>query len=186
MKIQKRTAINLLIIAVVASFFVTPLGKFAKLWANRAFADSPELIAQEDRRPIPEYQWRLKDEDWNIFNFERARHKVAFVHFWNSWQMPSEAELKSIQAFYERFTGQIEFYIITDEEREPVEEFMKENGYTFPVTYYIIGTVSPFEFKPGHSYLIDSKGGIAIEQEGIANWNNKELFIEVSRMLKED
>lgn len=186
MKIKKRTLVTLFAIAIVLSFFVTPLGYYAKLYANRALADSPNFIQAEDRREIPEYQWRLKDENWEIFNFEKARGKVVFVHFWHSWEMPSEAELEGIQALYERFSRQIVFYIITDEEREPVEAFMKKNGYTFPVTYYIIGTVSPFTFKVNDSYLIDKKGRIAIEQHGIADWNDKQLFIEIANMLKEE
>ncbi len=186
MKLRKRTWINLLIIAVVLSFFVTPLGYYAKLWANRAFAASPEFIEASDRRPIADYQWRLKDEQWNVFNFERSRHKVVFVYFWQSWKLPSQAELKSIQAFYDRFSRQVEFYIVTNEDREPVEAFMEKYGYTFPVTYLIIGDVAPFEFEVPSSYLIDKKGGIAIEQHGIADWDDKKLFMRIARMLKEE
>lgn len=185
MKVKKRTLINLAILAGVLSFFVTPLGHYAKIWANQAFAASPRVIEEADRRPIPEYQWRLKDKDWNIFNFERARHRTVFVHFWHSWETPSEAELTSIQAFYERFSRQIDFYIITDEEKEVVEEFMAKHEFTFPVTYLIIDTTKPLEFKPGDSYLIDKKGRIAIEQHGIADWNDRELFRRVAQLLKE-
>ena len=67
--------------------------------------------------------------------------------------------------------------MITNENRPPVEEFMKKHGFTFPVTYLIIGDKAAVKIpeKTPYSYLIDQKGYIIIEQNGIADWNTKKV-----------
>jgi len=61
-----------------------------------------------------------------FFNFKQSKGKVVFVNFWASWVLPCEAELQSIQKFYDAYKGDVDFYIITNEEREPVEAFMQQ------------------------------------------------------------
>lgn len=180
MKISRKTLLNLLLFALVLSFFVTPLGHYGKIFLNRLFAFGPEPIPVEERVQIPNYNWTLKDEDWNFFSFEEARGKVVFINFWASWRLPCEAELQEIQKLYDEFGDRVNFYIITDEEREPVAEFMAKQGFDFPVTYRIIGEPAPFEVPdPPASYVLDKNGEIVVFEKGITDWYNgkvKELF----------
>ncbi|MBT8323591.1 MAG: TlpA family protein disulfide reductase, partial [Eudoraea sp.] len=93
MKFNRKTVLNLLLFALVLAFFVTPLGHYGKVFLNRLFAFGPEVIAVEDRTQLKDYNWMLKDKDWNFFSFEEARGKVVFINFWASWRLPCEAEL---------------------------------------------------------------------------------------------
>ncbi|WP_340077421.1 TlpA disulfide reductase family protein [Leptobacterium sp. I13] len=180
MKITRKSIYNLLVILIILAFFVTPLGDQSKILLNRIFASSPYVIEEVQRKPISDFDWKLKDDDWNFFNFEVSKGNVIFVHFWASWQIPSIAELHSIQKLYDNYKEQVDFYIITNEEKEPVETFMKEKKYTFPVTYLIIGEKMPFNAeKIPSTYILDKEGDIAVEKKGIANWNSntvKELL----------
>lgn len=184
---RRRTLINILLILVVLSFFVTPLGHHGKILLNRIFSFSPEVIPATERDSLENYDWMLKDSDWQPFNFERSRGRVVFINFWASWRLPSEAELKSIQRLYDRYGSQMDFYIITNEERAPVEAFMEEHGHTFPITYLIIGEASPVAvLEPPASYVIDRNGAVVIAKEGIADWDNDEIYSLINRLISNE
>ena len=186
MKIRKKTLLNLLLFAFVLSFFVTPLGQYSKVLLMQFFAQSPKVIAEGQRQQIPFYDWQLKDAQWEFFNFSRSEGKVVLIDFWASWRLPSLPELKGLQALYDDYGERVDFYLITDEEREPVEAFMAENGFTFPVTYLIIGDRTPVSAEnPPRSYLIDKEGYVVIAQEGIANWDSSKVRKLLDSLLAE-
>lgn len=181
---KRKTLLNVLLILMVVSFFVTPLGHYGKLMLNRVFSFAPDVIAIETRKQLPNYDWKLKDANWNFFSFEKSKGNVIFINFWASWRLPSEAELSSIQSLFDKYGDKIDFYIITDEEREPVEEFMEKQEFTFPLTYLIIGEPAPLEIgEPPYSYLIDKDGYIVIEKDGIADWNSKKVRETIDKLI---
>ncbi|SFR49968.1 Thiol-disulfide isomerase or thioredoxin [Robiginitalea myxolifaciens] len=175
-KTRRKTWLNILLIGLVLSFFVTPIGHWGKIALMQLFAFAPDEIPAEERKLIPTYDWTLKDAEWEFFNFDRSRGRVALINFWASWRLPSLPELMTLQDLYEDYGDRVDFYIITDEEREPVELFMEEHGFTFPVTYKIIGTPSPFpEGDPPRSFLIDRDGYIVVAKEGISDWDSRSV-----------
>jgi|SRR5690606_26628178 len=177
MKISRKTVLNIALILFVLSFFVTPMGHYGKILLNRMFSFPPEPIDSSEQKQIEDYNWKLKDADWNFFNFERSRGNVVLINRWASWKLPSEAELAGIQELYDRYKGKMDFYIITNETREPVEEFMEKHGFSFPVTYLIIGEKTPLDVSEvPSSYLLDRSGKIVIHEEGIADWDSPKLF----------
>ncbi len=186
MNIKKKTVVNILLILFVLSFFVTPLGKESKIFLNRIFSFDPDIITSEQQHKITDYSWRLKDEEWNVFNFTRSKGRVVFVNFWASWRVPSIAELKSIQRLYKDYHDKVDFYIITNEEKEPVDKFMKQRGYDFTVTYLIVGDPMPFdENKVPATYIVDKFGNLVVAHEGIANWNTKKIRTLLDKLLEE-
>jgi thiol-disulfide isomerase/thioredoxin len=184
---KKETVYTLIVIAFVLSFFVTPLGYYSKVWLNTIFSFSPTVVATEERQTLSNYEWKLKDENWNFFNFNRSRGKVVFINFWASWRLPCEAELKDIQTLYDTYGDKVDFYIITNEERQPVKKFMKSKGFTFPVTYLIIGERAPLETEPvPSSYIIDKNGTVVIRTNGIKDWDNKTVQDLLDRLIEEE
>ncbi|MRH98972.1 redoxin domain-containing protein [Kriegella sp. EG-1] len=182
--IKKKTVLNVLLIGLILSFFVTPLGDFSKELLNKWFATSPTIITLEKQHNIDNYNWRLKDADWNIINFNKSTGKVVFINFWTTWHLPSRAQLDDIQILYNRYKGQVDFYIITDEEKEIPAEFISKKGYTFPITYQIIGEPSPIKLlKPSGSYLLDKEGNIVIHQTAIADWDNNNVYDLINSLL---
>jgi thiol-disulfide isomerase/thioredoxin len=183
---KKRTFINILIILVVLAFFVTPLGHYGKVTLNKVLSFSPKIIPENEREVLTDYHWKLKDENWAFFDFNQSKGKVVFVNFWASWRMPCEVELASVQKLYDEYQGKIDFYIITDELQEPVDEFMQKHEFDFPVTYLIIGEKAPFSvLEPPASYLIDKKGGIVVKKEGIAKWHGQKVQKTLDQLLAE-
>ncbi|MCK5442632.1 MAG: TlpA family protein disulfide reductase [Maribacter sp.] len=186
MAIHKKTGLNILLIAFVLSFFVTPLGHFGKVFLNRLFSASPDPIEEGSRQQLLSYHWKLKDAQGNYFNFEKSEDRVVFINFWASWRLPSEAELKGIQELYNDYGAYVGFYIITNEERLPVEEFMEDKKYTFPVTYQIIGEPAPLEIlEPPGSYIIDKNGYIVVKEDDIADWDTTEIRQLLDELISE-
>lgn len=186
MKIGKKTIVNIVLILFVLSFFVTPIGHYGKIFLNRMFAFSPLVIEASKREKITDYDWKLKDAEWNFFNFERSKGKVVFINLWASWRLPSEAELASIQEMYNEYKGKMDFYIITNENRPPVEEFMEKQGFTFPVTYLIIGEKMPINpDEVPSSYLISKSGEIVIYKKKIADWSTSSVYEVLDGLIAE-
>lgn len=186
MKINKKTILNIVLILFVLSFFVTPLGHYGKIFLNRLFSFSPEVVEESNREKITDYDWKLKDADWNFFNFEKSKGNVVFINLWASWRLPCEAELVSIQELYDKYQGKMDFYIITNENRPPVEEFMAKHGFTFPVTYLIIGEKMPINpDEVPSSYLIDKSGNIVIYKKKIADWSTSKVYKVLDGLIAE-
>ncbi len=181
---KKSSIVTLLVIGLVLALFLTPLGYHCKVWLNQIFSFSPEIVQTEHRKTLANYDWQLKDADWNFFSFEKSKGKVIFINFWASWRLPCAAELKGIQALYNDYGDRVDFYLITNEERPPVEEYMLQKKFTFPVTYLIIGSPSPVETAPvPSSYIIDKKGNIAVRADDISNWDTQAVRTLLDELL---
>ncbi|NHF57770.1 TlpA family protein disulfide reductase [Flavobacteriaceae bacterium TP-CH-4] len=183
---KKSTFFTLLVIGLVLSLFLTPLGYQGKVLLNRLFSFTPGIVAPENRETLPNYNWKLKDPNWEFFSFEKSRGKVIFINFWASWRLPCAAELQDIQRLYEDYGDRVDFYIITNEERPPVQDFMQQKKFTFPVTYLIIGEPAPVATEPvPSSYIIDKKGNIVVRADDIADWDNRTIRELLDKLLAE-
>ena len=188
MKKHKKTIINVVLILFVLSFFVTPLGYHGKLLLNQVFAASPDVIAEAERAQLADYNWRLKDENWDFFGFEKSQGKVAVIVFWSSWKLPAcEAEIRSVAKVYDDYKDKIDFYIISDEEREPVIDFLaKAKLEHLPITYQIIGDPAPLEITDSpSSYIISKKGEIVTKEQGISDWNSSKVRALLDQLIQE-
>jgi thiol-disulfide isomerase/thioredoxin len=185
MKINKKSIINIFFIVLIGVFFIPPVAQESKILLNRILAFSPDVVKVEDREPVKDFDWKLKDENWDFFNFNKSKGNVIFVHFWASWRVPSIAEAKSIQKLYDEFGDRVDFYLITNEEKAPVIEFMEKHEYTFPVTYLIIGEKMPFNAEEVPStYIIDRDGFVAVEKYGVANWYSNDVRELLTRLVE--
>ena len=183
---KKQTVFTLAIIVFVLSFFLTPLGYHGKVWLNSLFSFSPTEVALNERQVLTDYEWNLKDENWDFFSFSKSRGKVVFINFWASWDIRSAAELQDVQTLYNDYGDKVDFYIITNEEQAPVETFMRDKKYTFPVTYLIIGDKSPVETSiVPSSYVIDKNGMVVVRSTEIKDWDNSTVRDMLDRLLLE-
>ncbi|WBU89869.1 TlpA family protein disulfide reductase [Cellulophaga omnivescoria] len=181
---KKKTVFTLLIMLLVAAFFWTPLGHMGKIFLNNMVATAPSVITKENQKKVTDYDWVLKDEDHNLFNFTKSKGNVIFINNWASWKVHCEAELQSIQKFYNDYKNKVDFYIITNEEKDVVEEFMQLKKFNFPVTYLIIDAKHAVNTtKVPSSYVIDKQGNIVIYEEGISNWDNNKVYQTIDKLL---
>ena len=77
---KKRTVLNLLVLALIISFFTTNLGYESKILLQRIFSSQVDILPQEKQYSI-DPDWTLKDRDNKQFSFTRSEGKVKFVYF---------------------------------------------------------------------------------------------------------
>ncbi|MFJ1378747.1 TlpA family protein disulfide reductase [Capnocytophaga canimorsus] len=180
---KRKTFFNLLLILLVVAFFVTPLGYESKVLLQRAFADSVQILPQQEQYSV-DFDWKLKDKTNHSFNFNRSKGKPVFVYFWSSWRVTSVADLYGIQKLYNDYKDKMDFYIITNELPEPVEVLMEKRGFDFQVTYLILGEKMPFDAEVIPSgYLIDKEGKVVARSERNARWNSQEVRQLIEQLL---
>ena len=182
---KKRTILNLLLILFILSFFVTPLGYESKILLQRIFASSVDIIPADKAQKI-DFSWQLKDRNDVQFNYSQTQgKKPSFVYFFSSWRGISIADLYAVEKLYDVYKDKVDFYIITNEKPEPVEEMMQKRNFHFKVTYLIIGEKMPFDSeKIPAGYIVDKNGLVRAQKEGIARWNSDAVHELLDTLIK--
>lgn len=182
---KKKTIWNLFLILFIISFFVTPLGYESKILLQRIFAASVQIIPAEKTRRI-DFDWQLKDRNNKQFNYLQTEgKKPSFVYFFSSWREVSVADLYAVEKLYDAYKDKVDFYIITNERPEPVDEMMQKRNFHFKVTYLIIGEKMPFDpEKIPSGYLVDKNGYVRAEKEGIARWNSDVVHQLINSLIQ--
>lgn len=183
---KRKTIFNLFLIVVILSFFFTSLGYETKILLQRIFANSVEILSENEQYRIDE-DWVLKDRNHKQFNLNQSEGRVKFVYFWASWQSMSIADLKGIQKLYDDYCQKIDFYIITNELPEPVEQKMNDRNYHFKVTYLIIDQKKPFDVtKIPSGYIVNQQGRVVAQGQGATRWDSQKVRKLLDKLLKND
>lgn len=102
--------------------------------------------------------------------------KPKFISFWATWCPPCIAELPAIQSLYNEMSDEMDFYLITSDEPEKVNAFLKKKKYQLPV-YYQLQQLSPALDHNSIPYtvVIDASGKLLFEATGARNWDSKKV-----------
>jgi len=121
-----------------------------------------------------DYHWRVQGLDGEELDMVNIRGKVVFLNFWATWCFPCIAEMPSIQRLYDSMQSEeIQFMCVSDEDRKKVSNFVKENGFTFPI-YTLVGE-KPHIFQTRGipaTFIISRDGQIAFKHVGAAKWDD--------------
>jgi len=93
--------------------------------------------------------------------------------------------MPGMQDLYNQYGDRVTFLFVAHDEPERVRDFIEKNGYTFPV--YFEMNSAPEELGSNSlptTYVIDSKGRIAVEKVGAADWNSKKVRNLLDDLLK--
>ena len=127
--------------------------------------------AASERPVIPAPDFTLVDQYGETHTLSDYAGKTVFLNFWATWCGPCKSEMPEIQALYEKY-GENQGDLIVlgvanpktedapynqDVTQAEVEQFLEDNGYTFPVvmdttgeTFYYYGiTAFPTTFMIG-------------------------------------
>ena len=130
-----------------------------------------ESPAASERPVIPAPDFTLVDQYGETHTLSDYAGKTVFLNFWATWCGPCKSEMPEIQALYEKY-GENQGDLIVlgvanpktedapynqDVTQAEVEQFLEDNGYTFPVvmdttgeTFYYYGiTAFPTTFMIG-------------------------------------
>ena len=138
-------------------------------------AESAEPEASQ-RPVVPAPDFTLTDQYGNTHTLSDYKGKTVFLNFWATWCGPCKSEMPDIQKLYEDYgenggdlvvlgvaSPRTEQNPYTNEgTQEEVEQFLEDNGYTFPVVMDLTGetlyyyAISAFPT----TFMIDSNGNV--------------------------
>jgi peroxiredoxin len=138
---------------------LNPLSPDAPLGAANA------VLALRDQL-LQEAGFTLTSMDGKTYNLDALRGKVVLLNFWATWCPPCRREMPDMEKLYRRFGEKgLIVLAVSDEKRETVEKFLKEQNYTFPVLLdpdRKVNTAFGIEGIP-NSFLFDRQGKLAAQ-----------------------
>lgn len=132
--------------------------------------------------------FRMTALDGKTVDFESLKGKVVFMNIWATWCPPCVAEMPNIQSLYEKVgSDDIAFVMLSVDEGgvEKVQKFIDKKGFTFPV--YMPASQFPQEFYSNAiptTFIISPEGKIVAKQEGMAEYDTKEVREFLQSMVK--
>ncbi len=185
MKITKQKRNNIIFLIVIVLFIIPQTRQPIQVLLQKGYALIRSVTVNKEKlTKLDSYNWSLKDENNNIYNFEEAKGKVVFINFWATWCPPCIAEMPSIQKLYADYNNKVEFIFVTNDYYKEINPFLKKNNYTFKV------------FRPNEAYpeffnissiprtfLIDKEGNVVIDEIGAANWNSEKVRKTIDSLL---
>ena len=116
---------------------------------------SEGVTSQSTATDLPDApDFTLTDQFGNTHTLSDYEGKVVFLNFWATWCGPCQKEMPEIQELYEDHGGNTEDLIVlavanprseeysgADVTQPEIEQFLSENGYTYPVVMDLTGEV---------------------------------------------
>lgn len=121
---------------------------------------------------FPAIDFTLTDQYGNTHTLSEYKGKTVFLNFWATWCPPCRAEMPDIQKIYESYleSGDDSLVILgvagpnqgRETTEEGIQDFLEENGYTYPV---LMDTTGEQFMNYGISalpttYMIDKDGNV--------------------------
>lgn len=146
-----------------------------------------------------ENQEKIEALDFNLYDQYGKEHKLSdykgktiFLNFWATWCPPCRQEMPYIEELYKEYNKNNNDIVILgisspnlgrEGNKEYIEEFLKEEGYTFPVLFDEGGSlVYQYGINAFPStFIIDKKGDIMQYVPGAMDKENMKQLIESSK-----
>jgi thiol-disulfide isomerase/thioredoxin len=112
------------------------------------------------------------DSGGNSVRLSDLRGKPTVVNFWATWCPPCRSEMPHFQTAYDEMKNEVNFMIIDllggGETRDKAEQYLKEQGFSFPVYYDTTGEASgTYEVSAiPTSLFIDAAGNLTGQSVG--------------------
>ncbi len=126
------------------------------------------------------YNFRIKDLEGNLIDFNNFKGKVVFINLWATWCGPCRVEMPSINSLFSKIDSEnIEFVVLSldnDSDLMKVQQYVEKNSYQFPVYMphgYLVDQLQA-EAIPT-TLIINKQGKIVNRKTGITNFDTKKF-----------
>lgn len=123
----------------------------------------------------------VKDMNGNDIMLNAAKEKkVLVLNFWATWCPPCQEEMPELEQFYKKYGNKVKFVAIdVQESPETINQFFKDNGYTYPTYTDLTGNISQIFNITGipTTIVIDTEGTIIKRITGGTSFNELESLI---------
>jgi peroxiredoxin len=135
---------------------------------EQVLANDYSVVPIKVSTPAPDL--KLTDISGNPVSLSDYRGKVVLINNWATWCPPCQAEMPTLEKYYEEYRGQ-NFVIVAIESGEPadqVADFVAQYGLTFPVWLDAKGlALDTFQnWDLPNSYVVDKDGTIRLTWTG--------------------
>lgn len=186
------------LIALLPAFLLLVSCGPGRAVAARA-ALSPQAMADQIKkagidvpnRDLPSQDFTLEALNGDKVSLSSFRGKVVLLSFWATWCGPCKQEMPEMQALYQKLRGRGFEVVAVDlmEDKATVSDFVKKNGYTFPVLLDTAGEVGGGGLYDARAiptnYILDKAGKIVGRKIGIdgPTWMSAERIAVFESLL---
>jgi cytochrome c-type biogenesis protein len=170
------------IIPVILAVLLLAAGCTPKA-SGPAPAPSGSLSVNEDlvsryssaMKSAPSQDFTLTDLNGKQWKLSDLKGKIVLLNFWATWCGPCQSEMPEFQKIYERYGDGGDVVVLavasaslerqsTDAAKASVSDFVKNQGFTFPVLFDADGSVWGVYQQEGipANYIIDKQGNIRL------------------------
>lgn len=159
--------------------------------SGSATSESGQTTAEEETteaEKVPAPDFTVIDAEGNEVKLSDMVGKPVVVNFWASWCGPCKMEMPEFEEIYKELGDEVHFMMVnlTDgwqETKEKAENFIEEQGYTFPVYY---DTMSEGAMNYGVSsipatYFIDAEGNAIAQARGAIDGETVKIGIDMTK-----
>ncbi len=180
-------------IGIIAVLYFTGLysvviGKVQQAFLLTGFFQ-PEINIPVNKQQSADYNLSLIGFDDRLVSLNDFRGKNIFLNFWASWCPPCRAEMPTIQNLYNKLQNKndIVFVLVSlDNDLSKAKEFIKSEGFTFPVFY--LNSSLPQVYDTGtipSTFVISKEGKIVARRVGMADYDSQSFEEFINRMLSQ-
>ena len=129
--------------------------------SGRSNADTgegePKILAEGDIAP----DFSVELVDGSTFRLSDYDDKTVIINFWATWCGPCVGEMPAFEMLKKDENDDLGIICVNCmEDQNTVDQFVKENGYTFPIGYDVEGRVLSYYPTQGIPYTLIVKKGI--------------------------
>lgn len=130
--------------------------------------------------------WSLVDLDGNHVKLGDFEGKVMLINLWATWCPPCRAEMPSLEKLYADYGSKVEFLLVSNENPEPIREYIEKKKYTFPVYLTLSAPPASMETKSiPTTFILNKDGQQVFNKSGAFDWNSKKVRDYLDALLLE-
>ncbi|MFA8451300.1 MAG: TlpA family protein disulfide reductase [Bacteroidales bacterium] len=170
--------LDALFIVVFALIIIPQTRIFITSNVIRVFSFGPSISEKSKDTPLSyeALNWEITNYKGEKITLSDLKGKYVFLNFWATWCPPCVGEMPSIQKLYNDYGNQVEFILLSNENKNTVSKFMDRKGYNLPT--YTSYQNTPQDLNSTSipiTFIISPEGAIILKHKGAANWNDKSV-----------